>query len=77
MTAARKHRESQRAYVRTDKGQARLQRVNEERQQGYAILRAQGVPRDECTTSACRRALREYLEQLKQQAANAQHAEVG
>lgn len=67
-TAATRHREAQRAYVRTDKGQARLQRVNEERQQGYQLLRAQGVSRDEAKRRA-RQALRELLKaELERQA---------
>jgi hypothetical protein len=57
-------------YFQTDAGKAARQRDVEHVAQGRQILREQGVPKKERTTSRCRRALREYLEQLKREAAN-------
>jgi hypothetical protein len=55
-------------YFQTDAGKAARQRDVEHVAQGRQILREQGVPKKERTTSRCRRALREYLERLRREA---------
>ncbi len=57
-----KARQRQQRYVHSDKGAAARQRYLEEVQQGYALLRAQGVPSREAKKPArARKALRDLL----------------
>jgi hypothetical protein len=65
-----KDRQRHERYFATPEGRAARQRDAEHVAQGRAILREQGVSRAERTTSRARRALRDYLEQLKRDAAN-------
>lgn len=55
-----KDRERHGAYFASDAGKAARQRYNEERQQGYQMLVAQGVPRAEAKRNG-RRALKALL----------------
>lgn len=64
-------------YFATPEGRAARQRDVEHVAQGRQILREQGVPKKERTTSRCRRALRDYLEQLKREAENESQRDCG
>jgi hypothetical protein len=70
-----KNRERQRQFRARDKGKAAKSRYYEETLQGRSILLERGVT--DASPSQCRAALRDYLEQLKREAANDATRDVG